>query len=457
MKHSHNIEVQESKTHDYNKASRNNIRKSFNRKRNWLLGIVFLYAFIALTFAVLIASGTIIRAPPLIAAAVGSDSIPDVPKNSVLPHLQSAQNFMNTNMINKSGHIYLYIAPSFITARNSSEVYNNLNISSDVNDFNTNSEAASYYLLWTAEADDKDRFDKELQFVKTYMIYPKIGYLMWRLTPNDSIINDGANIASDADLRTIKALLIAEKQWHNSSYTDMISQVASGISKVAITKDNYLAPYGGVSGETSTWTANEIWLSYTDFSVLNELSNRFGAPWTAIYTNMKRASLNAQIANGLYNSMLTESRQYGNGIDAGGYSINSMWMMVRNSESADTELMRSANKSLQFYKNKYQIDGELYATYGSNGDALSAADTPWVYALVGRAAVALNDKEFSDEMIQKLIEKQVNDNSSLSFGSFPEDYKNYTRIGQFTMQESILTMQAYNDKDWSSNSLSRNK
>jgi endo-1,4-beta-D-glucanase Y len=417
--------------------------KSFKKKRNWLLGIIFLYIFIGAIFATLIAAGVLPKAPPLIATAVGNDSLPEVPKNSFLTHLQSAQDFMDKSMIEKNGHINLYIA-----AENFTSTSNTINSSSDINDFNTNSEAVSYYLLWTATAGDKEKFDKELQYVQTYMIYPNFGYMMWRLAQNDSVVGDGSNIASDADLRTIKALLIAEKQWHDVSYTNMISQIASGIQKVAITKDNYLAPYGGVSGETATWTANEVWLSYTDFTVLNELANRFGAPWTTVYANMKKASLNAQIANGLYNSMLTESRQYGNGIDAGGYSINSMWMMVRNAESSDTDLVQAANKSLQFYKNKFQIDGELYATYGSNGDALSAADTPWVYALVGRAAIALNDKDFSDKMIQKLIEKQVNDTSSKFYGSFPEDYKNDSRVGQFTMQESILTMQAYSNKVW---------
>jgi len=415
--------------------------KNFRKKRNWLLGIILFYVVIAAVFAVLIAAGMIQRAPSVIATAVGSDSIPDVPSNSILLNLQSAQNFMENHMIESNGHINLYIA-----INNDTSNMTESNISDNANDFQTNSEAASYYLLWTAKAQDKENFDKELQFVKTYMIYPKFGYMMWRLTSNDTVVSDGSNIASDADLRTIKALLIAEKQWHDSSYTSMINEIASGIEKVAITKDGYLAPYGGVSGENSTWTANEVWLSYTDFTVLNELSNRFGAPWTALYANMKKASLNAQIANGLYNSMLTESRQYGNGIDAGGYSINSMWMMVRNAESSDNELMQSANISLQFYKNKFQEDGELYANYGSNGDALSPADTPWVYALVGRAAVALNDTDFSQKMMQKLIDKQISDNSTQYFGAFPEDYENTSRVGQFTMQESILTMQDFADK-----------
>ncbi|HLP79477.1 MAG TPA: hypothetical protein VK158_02500, partial [Acidobacteriota bacterium] len=158
---------------------------------------------------------------------------------------------------------------------------------------------------------------------------------------------------------------------------------------------------------------------------------------------MKDAVLGAQIQNGLYNSMLTQSRHYGNGIDAGGYSINSLWIMVRNAESGDLQLMESANKSLQFYRNKMVIDSELYAQYDSTGNPLSPTDTPWVYALVARAAIALNDREFSDLMIEKLLEHQNLDSQSWLYGSFPEGYAQDTRVGQFTMQESILSLQDY--------------
>ena len=144
---------------------------------------------------------------------------------------------------------------------------------------------------------------------------------------------------------------------------------------------------------------------------------------------------------------MTKDRIYGNSIDAGGYSINSMWMMVRNAESKDADLMKSARRSLQFYKDKFMTDTELYAQYDSNGDSLSPQDNPWVYALVGRAAIALDDKGFSQLMIQKLIEHQVSDNQSILFGSFPEGYGNETKVGQFTMQESILTLQDFNEKN----------
>ena len=96
----------------------------------------------------------------------------------------------------------------------------------------------------------------------------------------------------------------------------------------------------------------------------------------------------------------------------------------------------------EFYKKKFAQDGELYSLYSSNGDALSPSDTPWAYALVGRAAIELGDKDFAEKMVNKMLDKQVMDSSQL-YGSFPEGIKNGVRVGQFTMQESILTLQQF--------------
>jgi endo-1,4-beta-D-glucanase Y len=396
-----------------------------------LIGIVVLYALIAAVLATLVSSGAIQRSPPTVNEPENTDTAPEVSSSSILPHLQAAQRFLDDNLVGADGHVQLYLVAGNDT----------------LSDHDTNSEAASYYLLWTAQEGDKERFDKELRFMETKMMHPKLDYLMWRLDANGSVEGDGANIATDADLRAIKALLIAEKRWPEERYTKMIDRLAEGMEKVAITKDGYLAPYGGVSGTSSTWTADEVWLSYADFTVLKELAARKGPPWNTVYAKMRQASLDAQLENGLYNPMLVKSRQPGNDIDDGGYSINSMWMMVRNAESADPDLMRSANRSLRFYKDKFRVDAELYAKYGSDGDALSSSDTPWVYALVGRAAIALDDREFSEAMMNKLIEKQSADNSSRLFGAFTEQYKGHEAAGQFTMQESILTMQAFSEKE----------
>ncbi|MBI2546786.1 hypothetical protein HYV81_06430 [Candidatus Woesearchaeota archaeon] len=401
-------------------------KKFFSRKKLMvLLGILIVYIAAGLTFAFLFANGIITN--PFISKNAADMITGDQSKASL--HLSAAESFTSSILMRADGHINLYIPVS----KNASA------------DYSTNSEAMSYYLLWTAKGKDKEAFDNALGFVEQHMLHPVNGHLMWHIEANGTVAGDGANIATDADLRAIKALLIAENQWGDARYTRLIEKLAIGIEQIAVTNDTYLAPYAGLSGRTADakWTAKEVWLSYSDFTVFKELAQRRGGIWISLYDSMKEAVLKAQIHNGLYNSMLTEKRQFGNGIDGGGYSINSMWIMVRSAESDDPELQAAARKSLEFYKGKFGLENQLFALYSSNGDAFSPNDSPWVYALVGRAAVALGDYKFADAMVQKLTEFQVMDKDSPHYGAIPEGDENERRIGQFTMQESILTLQDY--------------
>lgn len=395
----------------------------------FIILILLVYAGAGVGLRMLVTTGTIPSLPPTPQEQYGTDTKDDIGLNDPRENLKAAQAYVANNFVRANGHIDLYHT-----------IDENATFEQDLN---TNSEAVSYYLLWTAIEGDKEAFDKELAYVEQHMIHPATGHMMWRLTPEDVPVDDGTNIASDADLRAIKSLMIAEERWGDRRYTRMIDTLATGIEKVAITHDTYLAPYGGASGETSAWTANEIWLSYEDFVVMKELSERRGPPWTQMYENMKNATIEAQIHNGLYNSQLTQARQYGNGIDGGGYSINSMWIMIRAAESDDPELQESARRSLDFYKEKYLVDAALYATYSSNGDPLSPSETPWVYALVGRAAAALGDRQFSESMARELIDHQVMNATSDIYGAIPEGEPGNRRVGQFTMQESILTLQEH--------------
>lgn len=393
-----------------------------------LFCIVGLYIVFGISFKFLVSAGLIDKSPVKLADLEGSDAVPESQPKSVAANLESAQDFFAKNFLKNDGHVDLHIT-----------VLQNRTL----RDNRTNSEAVSYYLLWKAHEKDKLAFDRGAEYLKVKMAHPSYGYMMWRLEADDTVIDDGSNIATDADLRAIKALLIAEKQWGDKEYARLINQLAAGLEKLAITNDGLLAPYAGISGETSVWKTEEVWLSYSDFTVFKELSKRRGEPWTSLYSRMKSAVLKAQIANGLYNSMLTERREYGNGIDGGGYSINSMWIMVRSAESDDPDLRASANKSLQFYRQKFGQEAELYSMYSSNGDAMSPSDTPWVYALVGRAAIALGDEAFGEQMMNKLIEHQDTNTKSPYYGAFLEGHENERLISQFTMQESILTIQDF--------------
>lgn len=398
----------------------------------FIAALFLLYVIAGFSFWFLANAGILAKLPPTPINLVGNDTIEELHGIDIIENLIAAQEFFKQEFLRQNGHIELYRTLS-----------QNGTLSDDAN---TNSEAVSYYLLWAAQTGNKEEFDSELLFIEENMLSP-IGYLMWQLTPED-IVNpldkSGSNIASDADLRAIHALLIAEERWKDERYTRVISTLTTGLERTAITSDGFFAPYGGASGN-STWVADESWLSYSDFVAFRELANREGEPWVSVYDKMKRAILGAQLQNGLYNSELTKQRKYGNGIDANGYGINSLWIMVRAAESDDVDLRASASKSLAFYKSQFARNLEIDTLYGSNGDALSPGDAPWVYALVGRAAVALGDREFSDTMLLKLLEKQITNCSSQYYGAFPEGApgKEQLRVGQFTTQEAILTMQAY--------------
>src|SRR3989344_920023 len=395
----------------------------------FLIGMVVVYIVFGVSVNLASNSGLIQKEKPTPVEHNFGDVIPEGMQKNYEKQLETAEVFVAKKLLQRNGHIRL----TYILYNNGTSTY----------DYNTNSEAISYYLLWNAIGKNKEEFDNALVFLETYMIHPDHNYMMWRLNASEMPQDDGSNIASDADLRAIKALLIAEKHWGDLRYSQLIDRLSLGVEKVAITKDGLLAPYGGSSGKDSIWTAQEVWLSYSDFTVFESLAKRRGEPWTTMNENMKKLILKSQLYNGLYNSQLTEEKKFGNGIDAGGYGINSMWIMIRNAESQDPELRASAQKSLDFYKLKFSQDGELYALYSSNGDALSPSDAPWVYALVGRAAVRMEDEEFSKQIIDKLLNSQVNDENSQLFGAFPEPDKDLTKVSQFTMQESILTLQDF--------------
>ena len=340
-------------------------------------------------------------------------------------NLEQVENFVNNKLAESNGHINLDFIPS-----SSNATINNSN--------ETNSEAVSYYLLWSAQSRYKNNFDSELDYMEKYMLTPQ-NYLRWRLEADDKAITDGNNIASDADLRTIKALLIAEKQWKDKRYTELINNMSNGLANLAVDNGTFV-PYGGVHDDGSIWKADEIYLSYADFETLRVLAFRKGEPWISVDNNMKKDVIASQTSNGLYNSHLSNG-VYSNFLQKY-YSIDNLWVMVRAAESQDPELQNSSRKALNFYKTQFVENGKLSTGYDINGNSTND-ESPWVYALVGRAAVALNDREFADVMMQKLLETQNEDQNSSLYGAFPEGDPNNPIASQFTQQESILTIQAY--------------
>lgn len=396
-----------------------------------LASIILIYLIFALAIILLVESSVITKMPPLAIAKVSESAdeaatgiLSLLNESPVRINLKSAELFVN-NELNNNYHINLY--------------YGLGNKTIDESNF-TNSEAASYYLFWNAQDRNKQAFDAELDFIEKNMIEPNEGYMMWKLDSSNNALDNNRNIATDADLRTIKALLLAKSRWPDKRYDKAIKKLSESLEKIAITSDGLLAPYGGVRNG-NLWKTQEVWLSYSDFDVFRQLSYIRGYPWINVYNNMKKAILKSQIPSGLYNTQLDENKNYHNTLDNGDYSVNSLWAMVRSAESGDKELMNSAALALNLYKKSFEDYGAVYLSYDSAGKPVLKYESPWVYALVARTSIALDDKEFSDKMINKLINMQSTNNDS--YGAFIEGSANGDFAGQFTMQESIITMQAY--------------
>lgn len=406
-------------------------------KKLFIAGIILLYLVIAGSILFLVSGGVISKLPP---EPVGpklyeSKENPNRDLASLVNvkeermNLETAKIFFNNNLVREDGHVNLYYVPNGNTAFYEGWDY-------------TNSEAASYYLLWNAYDKNKQAFDLELEYIRNNMIEPDYGYLMWRLGPDSKASGNDRNIATDADLRMLGALMVADSQWKDERYKKMIDELTDSLEEVAITENGHFAPYGGVRDGT-LWKTEEVWLSYADFTVFRELADRRGQPWVNVYNNMKESVIMSQTTSGVYNTQIDANGNFHNTLDNGNYSINSLWVMVRAAESGDKDLRTSATKALSFYKDRYETDGKLYASYDINGNPATLDESTWVYALVGRAAIALGDEEFADKMVDRLVERQVNDPSSDLYGAFLEGPEDSLAASQFTIQESILTLQAY--------------
>lgn len=386
----------------------------------FLLVLLAVYLGAGVALLALVESGAIERSA--IPAEFVDPRVYPVDSLEVERSLAAAIAYMDSVLIREDGHVYLV------------EV---LNESPSGEEYFTNSEAMSYTLLWAALTNDKARFDRALDYIEAHMIQEEYGYLMWKLDENSEPIDDGVNIASDADLRALRALTHAQEQWGDQRYGRMYAVLADGLESVAITDQMTLAPYGGANGD-SVFIADETWLSYADYEAFDQLAELRGEPWISVRNNMEALTLDAQNAVGFFDSTVTSEGTYSNALDDDTYSVNNLWIIARAAQSDDSELQAAAQVAVSLLEERYLQDTELYARYNSQGHPLSPrADAPWVYALVGRAAIALDNTAFANDMMREMIALQSDD------GSIREALG--MRVSQFTQQETIITIAMYRE------------
>ena len=149
-------------------------------------------------------------------------------------------------------------------------------------DCSTVSEAIAYGMLITVYMDEKDVFDK-LYSVWTSNANATGGGMNWRINNgNCPSQSSGTGSASDADFDAALALVMASKQWNNSSYLDAAKNLISWIGSNDI-KNNKIMP-GNQWGDAF----NPSYATTANFQVFQSAA---GGSWTNVinqaYTDLQ--------------------------------------------------------------------------------------------------------------------------------------------------------------------------
>lgn len=88
------------------------------------------------------------------------------------------------------------------------------------------SESEGLILLYNLERNNREEFDKNLEYIKNNMLMEN-NLLSWRVERGEKS-NTSATID---DLRVIKSLLLADEKWNSIEYRKLALKIASGIRK----------------------------------------------------------------------------------------------------------------------------------------------------------------------------------------------------------------------------------
>jgi len=145
----------------------------------------------------------------------------------------------------------------------------------------TTSEGQSYALLKSVWMDDRRTFDRVLNWTIENLQKPD-GTFIW-LDGGDETAS-----ASDADVDTALALILAYRRWHDSTYLDRSKLILAGIWEAEVKQfsgQNYLVPGNWALGK-DTVVVNPSYFSPAAFRIFSEVDP--GRPWLTLVDSSYR-------------------------------------------------------------------------------------------------------------------------------------------------------------------------
>lgn len=268
------------------------------------------------------------------------------------------------------------------------------------------SESEGLILLYNLERDNREEFDKNLEYIKQNMIMEN-NLLSWRIE-NGEKINRNSTID---DLRVIKALLLADEKWDNIEYRKLALKIASGVRKEVV-DNNYLSDFHdgyNISNITS--------LCYLDLPALRMLSNIDYRNWKDIYDK------SVELIDGGYIS--DELPLYAKNYDRVEKSydnedIDTLWsaIVILNK----VEDARDITNSISWIKNKFKKDGKIFAFYSrENGEPISDIESTAIYSILVQIGSNIGDFELEVMAMNRIKAFQVKNPKSEVYGGFGDE------------------------------------
>lgn len=292
------------------------------------------------------------------------------------------------------------------------------------------SESVGLFMEYCLERNRKDLFDRELAFLKKYMIADE-KFIKWRIGDEEG---DGTCNTAIDDLRIIRALLEADIKWNDKGCYNLAGFIQQGIYETQV-EDLRLYEFYDWNSNTSR---KNIPLCYIDLCTFDTL-RQFNREWQVLADRMLPVINEGRMSRSSpfffkYYDYIDEKyladEEYSR--SEGICLIYTLYTVLHLKEfNRDTEIFT------QWLKNEMN-KGKLYAWY--NPDTLKPSkkmESTAVYALAAIYAKNAGEVNLYYKLIDRMLYFMVKDERSPYYGGFGNEKK-----GEFYSFDNLTALYA---------------
>jgi len=304
------------------------------------------------------------------------------------------------------------------------------------------SESEGLALLYYFALKDKEMFDLHFNFIREKMLSTDTGLIKWRYSEsNENLARSNATID---DLRIIRALILAYREWQDERHHDFFMNLADDLYK-SVKYRNLLADHYDFQYKTR---AEKVTLSYIDLYTIKLLSEEDhyhflffeleGSRWNKIYEKSLKILKEAFVLekkssyfNEKYNIRLKRYRSAAKPSDGRINMIDNILINLHLSEVNEDE-----TDVTNWLKERLIKEGRIYSQYYLNGQAVNKEESTAIYALLARLAKNIGDRELYYLSLEKMLQFQIKDSSHYLYGAF--GFKNKDEVFSFDNLQALL-------------------